>query len=294
MKIKDALADLQGRLSSAGVSEASLEAELLMRNILVLDAVQLFLAHDTELTATQSKFLNTLVERRLSGEPLAYITGTREFYGREFAVNRHVLIPRPETEHLVEKALEIASQIPSPVIADIGTGSGVIAVSLAAELPRARLFAIDISNPALDIARLNACRHGVESRIMFLYGDLTAVLPEPVDIFVANLPYVNSSDCKASPEPRLALDGGIEGLDVIRRFCTGLQGKLRPGGWVLLEIGRGQEETVQLLLREAMPGARVGTMKDMAGIERVVWGRIETIEEKPVQNFLNNSKPVKL
>jgi release factor glutamine methyltransferase len=238
--------------------------------------VRLFLEHEEELTATQAKLLEDLVERRITGEPLAYITGKREFYRREFHVNPHVLIPRPETEHLVEKAIEIAAKIPSPVIADIGTGSGAIAVSLAAEVPESRVFAIDISDAALDTARLNARRHGVESRITFLYGDLAGPLPEPVDMLIANLPYVNSSECAASPEPHLALDGGVEGLDVIERLSNTLQGKLRPGGWVLLEIGQGQQDSVQRLVREALPGSLVGTLKDLAGIERVVWAQTKS------------------
>jgi len=273
MKIKDVLGAVRGRLDSAGIEEAWLEAELLLRHALCLGSVGLFLEHDEELGPSQVKLISLLVDRRVSGEPVAYITGKREFYGIEFHVNPHVLIPRPETEHLVEKALEIVSLIKYPVVADIGTGSGAIAVSLAAEVPDARVFAVDISDPAIDTARLNARRQGVESHITFLYGDLAEPLPEPVDVLIANLPYVNSADCVASPEPQLALDGGVGGLDAIERLCNSLEGKLRPGGWVLLEIGQGQAETVQRLLREALPDARVGTIKDLAGIDRVVWGQ---------------------
>ena len=247
MKLKEALKTTRERLDSEGIPEAALESELLVQHLLCLDSVQLFLEHDEELTSGQSQLLNDLVERRLTGEPLAYITGRREFYGREFGVNPFVLIPRPETEHLVEKALEIAAQISSPVIADIGAGSGAIAVTLAAEMPQARVFAVDISPEALETARLNARRHGVEPRIAFLRGDLAAPLSEPVDVLIANLPYVKSADCAASPEPHLALDGGLEGLDVIERLCKGLRGKLKPGGWVLLEIGQGQAEAVKTL-----------------------------------------------
>ncbi len=273
MKIKDVLGAVRGRLDSAGIEEAGLEAELLLRHALCLGSVGLFLEHDEELGPSQVKLISLLVDRRVSGEPVAYITGKREFYGIEFHVNPHVLIPRPETEHLVEKALEIVSLIKYPVVADIGTGSGAIAVSLAAEVPDARVFAVDISDPAIDTARLNARRQGVESSITFLYGDLAEPLPGPVDVLIANLPYVNSADCVASPEPQLALDGGIGGLDAIERLCNSLEGKLRLGGWVLLEIGQGQAETVQRLLREALPDARVGTIKDLAGIDRVVWGQ---------------------
>lgn len=277
MKQKEALAEVTRHLASAGIEEAPLEAKLLLRHLLCVDSVQLLLEHGEYLTSAQSKLLNDLVERRLSGEPLAYITGRREFYGREFEVNPFVLIPRPETEHLVEKALEIAQSIDSPVIADIGTGSGAIAVSLAAELKQARIYATDISYDALDTARLNARRHGVEPRITFLQGELVEPLSEPVDILIANLPYVKSSDCKNSPEPHLALDGGAEGLDVIERLLKGLQSKIKPGGYVLLEIGQGQTEAVKTKLKEALPTARVETIKDLAGIERVVWAVASTI-----------------
>lgn len=273
MKVKEALGAVRGRLDSAGIEESGLEAELLLQHILCLDSVLLFLEHGEELTPTQAKLLNNLLELRVSGEPLAYVTGKREFYGREFRVNPRVLIPRPETEHLIEKALEIVSLIQSPVIADIGTGSGVIAISLAAEVPQARVIAIDISDPAIDTARSNARCHGVESHITFLFGDLAEPLTEPVDILIANLPYVKSADCAASPEPQLALDGGVNGLDVIERLCNGLEGKLKPGGWVLLEIGQGQAEIAQQLLTKAMPDAQLGTIKDLAGIDRVLWGK---------------------
>jgi release factor glutamine methyltransferase len=274
MKLKEALVEVTGRFTSAGIEESPLEAELLLRHLLCVNSVELLLEHGEHLTSIQFKLLDALVERRISGEPLAYITGKREFYGREFAVNPFVLIPRPETEHLVEKALEIARNIPAPVIADIGTGSGAIAVTLAAELAQARIYATDISYDALDTARLNARRHGVESRITFLQGDLAEPLNEPVDILIANLPYVRSEDCENSPEPHLALDGGVEGLDVIGRLLTGLQGKIKPGGHVLLEIGQGQAETVKTMLKAALPSTHIETIRDLAGIERVVWGRL--------------------
>ena len=271
MKIKELLGVISGRLSSAGIEEAGLEAELLTRHALNLDAVAVLNNLNKELTSQKEQLLREIMQRRLSGEPLAYITGRREFYGLEFAVNPHVLIPRPETEHLVEKAIELAQQIHSPIIADIGTGSGAIAVSLAGNLPNARIYATDISPEALETARSNAARHKVASRITFLLGDLGAPLPEPTDILIANLPYVKSIDCASSPEPHLALDGGKDGLDVIERLCAGLKGKLKPGGWALLEIGQGQEEAVKRLLRAALPSAQIGTLKDLAGIKRVVW-----------------------
>ncbi|RJO62486.1 MAG: peptide chain release factor N(5)-glutamine methyltransferase [Dehalococcoidia bacterium] len=277
MKIGESLGLIRERFSSAGIEEAPLEAELLMRHVLKLDAVAFLNNLGRELPSEQERLIDSLAACRLSGKPLAYITGKREFYGLEFVINPSVLIPRPETEHLVEKTLEIASRMRSPAIADIGTGSGAIAISLALNLPQAWIYATDISPEALELARLNARQHKVESRITFLLGDLTAPLPEPVDMLIANLPYVKSLDCATSPEPHLALDGGVEGLDVIERLCGSLHGKLKAGGWVLLEIGQGQEERVKRLLSAALPFAQIGTIKDLAGIERVVWGRIDDI-----------------
>jgi release factor glutamine methyltransferase len=274
MNVKEALGAVRERLADAGIEEHGLESELLVRYLLCVDSVTLFLEHDEKLTSAQIQLLNDLVERRLKGEPLAYITGKREFYGLEFMVNSSVLIPRPETEHLVEKTIELASKISRPTIADIGTGSGAIAVSLAAGLPQAKIYAVDISDAALDTARFNARRHAVEARITFLYGDLTAPLPEPVDILITNLPYVKSADCATSPEPHLALDGGAEGLDVIERLCDGLKSKLKPGASVLLEIGIGQAQAVKKRLQSALPAAKIETIKDLAGIERVVWGKL--------------------
>jgi len=277
MKIKELLGVTRERLSSAGIEEAPLEAELLMRHALKLDAVAFLNNLDKELIPRQERLIDSIADCRLSGEPLAYITGIREFYGLEFAVNPSVLIPRPETEHLVEKAIELARKISAPIIADIGTGSGAIVVSLAVNLPHARIYATDISPEALETARSNAERHKVASRITFLPGDLTAPLPEPVDILIANLPYVKSADCASSPEPHLALDGGEDGLDVIKKLCAGLRGKLKPGGWVLLEIGQGQESRVKELLVVALPNSSIETIKDLAGIERVVWAQIDDI-----------------
>ncbi len=275
MRVKEALRDIRQRLSSAGIEESNLESELLIRHALCLDAAGFILNLNDELTPGQLAIINEMAERRLNGEPLAYITGVREFFGREFCVNPSVLIPRPETEHLVEKALELAKNLLHPVIADIGTGSGAIAVSLAEELPDARIYATDVSYQALDTARLNARRHGVEPRIAFLHGDLAKPLSEPVDILIANLPYVKSTDCEVSPEPHLALDGGCEGLDVIERLCRGLKGKIKPCGSVMLEIGLGQAEPVRKMLRDALPSAHVQTSKDLAGIERVVWAKLD-------------------
>jgi release factor glutamine methyltransferase len=270
MKTGWVLAMVQERLKCADVVDAQLEAELILRHVLNQNAVELFLSIENEMSDSKQQLIKELVERRLSGEPLAYITGAREFYGLRFAVNQDVLIPRPETEHLVDKAIELAEQVHLPIIADIGTGSGVIAVSLAKNLPAARFYAVDISPKALKTARYNAEQYQVEGSIQFLLGDLAEPLPEQVDILVANMPYVKSDDCAISHEPHLALDGGVDGLAVIEKLCAGLQDKLKPGGSVVLEIGQGQEKRVKQYLAAAFPGCCIETIRDLAGIERVV------------------------
>jgi release factor glutamine methyltransferase len=275
MKVKESLREIRERLSSASIEEAILESELIIRHSLCLDTAGFLLNLNDELSPQQKAIIDDFVARRLNGEPIAYIVGKREFYGYEFCVNPSVLIPRPETEHLVEKALEIVKGIEYPIIADIGTGSGAISATLAAELPNSKIYAIDISYLALDTARLNARRHGVEGRITFLQGDLTRPLPEAVDILIANLPYVKSVDCADSQEPHLALDGGIDGLDVIKRLSKELKGKIKPGGSVLLEIGLWQAQSVRKMLLGALPHSHIEIIKDLAGIERVVWVKLD-------------------
>ncbi|MCL1885357.1 MAG: peptide chain release factor N(5)-glutamine methyltransferase [Dehalococcoidia bacterium] len=274
MRLKDALGYIQNCLAIANINEAALEAELLLRHALGYSTLELFLNHGLEISDKEYRSLQALLERRLSGEPLAYITGQREFYKLDFIVNSNVLIPRPESEHLVDKALELAHSVPTPIIADIGTGSGAIAIALAVNLSNSKIYAVDISPEALGVARANAARHAVASRINFIHGNLLDSVPEAVDILVANLPYVKSDDCINSPEPHMALDGGDEGLDVIERLCTALPNKLHPEGSVLLEIGSGQAVNVVRMLQSSLSAAHIETIKDLAGIERVVWGQL--------------------
>lgn len=270
MKIGDALREARQRLSLAGVEEASLEGDLLMRHILGMSAAQLYLNFDQELAPEKENDFRLLIQRRLCSEPAAYILGHREFYGLDYYVNQSVLIPRPETELLVEETIGLAGNYESAIIADVGTGCGAIGVALAVNLPRARIYATDISTEALMVARANARRHGVEERLVFSKGDLLEPLPESVDIVVANLPYVRSPDVAGSFEPHIALDGGSDGLAVISRFCGQLSGKVRPSGCVLLEVGLGQAEAVTEMFRGTLPDARVEVYPDLAGIERIV------------------------
>ncbi|MCL2707074.1 MAG: peptide chain release factor N(5)-glutamine methyltransferase [Dehalococcoidia bacterium] len=274
MKLKEILRHIQNCLSHSHIDDYKLEAELLLRHALDQNAIELFLSYDRMISDKEQLSIQTLLDRRLNGEPLAYIVGRREFYKLSFIVNSHVLIPRPETELLVEKAIVMASAMSSPVIADIGTGSGAIAVTLAVNLHDAKVYAVDISPEALDVARDNAIRHTVAPLITFVNGDLLKPLPEAVDLLVANLPYVKSNDCSNSAEPHLALDGGAQGLVVIKRLCAMLPDKIRKGGSVLLEIGYGQAEDVVRMLQSYLPSARIETIRDLAGIERVVCGHL--------------------
>ncbi len=274
MKVRQALMEANRALAEGGVEEASLEARMLVRWAVSLDPVGLHLSLDRDMGLEEEAGLRDMLARRLGGEPMAYISGSREFYGRDFIVSPDVLIPRPETELLVEGAMAMARQRPVRFIADIGTGSGAVAVSLAAELPDVRVYAVDISAPALDVACRNALRHGVADRVDIIQGKFLEPLPQAVDMVVANLPYVPSGDMgvvnTVGFEPALALDGGGDGLDAIRRLCGELLGKLRPHGAVLLEVGVGQSDDASALLGKALPLADITVTPDLSGIGRVV------------------------
>jgi release factor glutamine methyltransferase len=269
--LQQALSQAREILAANNVDQAALESELLLRHALGINRVQLYLDLGRELTPAQEAAFWHLVERRRNGEPTAYITGHREFYGLDFYVDPGVLIPRPESELLVEKAIQLAQSHTIAAIADIGTGCGAIAISLALNLPQAKVYATDISPSALEVARVNCRKHGVVDRICLLTGDMLDPLPEPVDLIIANLPYVREVEVSsANFEPRLALNGGPDGLGEIRRLCQQVSTKLRPRGYLLLEIGQGQGEAVTALLHRLFPSARIEVAPDLSGIERVV------------------------
>ncbi len=274
MITRQLLSQARALLTAGSIEDASLEAELLLRHTLKIDRVQLYLEPDREVSQEQCKTFWQLIERRLKGEPSAYIIGHREFGGFDFYVDPSVLIPRPESELLVEKAIQLAQSRTLSSMADIGTGCGAIAISLALGLPDVKIYATDISAPALKIARLNCHHHGVLDKIYLLQGDLLDPLPEPVDLIIANLPYVKEAELAqtglASFEPRLALDGGSDGLEKIKRLCREVSGRLRPHGSLLLEIGQGQGKPVVNYLRDLFPSARIEVAPDLGGIERVV------------------------
>ena len=274
MNRRQELAQARKILEDSGINDSSLEGEILLRHVLGLNRANLFSSLDKELTSGQSENLMHLVERRRRGEPSAYITGHREFYGLDFKVDPRVLIPRPETELLVEKAISLCRRNKLTTIADIGTGCGCIAVSLAVNLPDVLIYAADISPRALEVAGENCAAHGVKDRITLLHGDLLEPLPAPVNLIVANLPYVRKADLTPGYEPELALNGGEEGLDIIKYLCGQAGGKLNAKGMLLLEIGQGQANAVKSILHNTFPGAYVEVINDLAGIERVVCARL--------------------
>ena len=274
MTIRQALSHARRILASNNVDDAPLESELLLRHTLKIDRVQLYTDIDRELSPAEKDAFKHLIECRLNGEPTAYVTGHREFYGLDFHVNHHVLIPRPESELLVEKALSLAQHCAVAAIAEIGTGCGAIAISLALNLPQVKIYATDISAPALDVARLNCRKHGLANRVRLLQGDMLDPLPAPLDLIVANLPYVRESELphvgSANFEPALALNGGPDGLSKIRQLCSQVGHKLRPGGYLLLEIGQGQKKTLISFLNNLFPNAEIEITPDLGGIDRVV------------------------
>jgi release factor glutamine methyltransferase len=270
-------------LTHASKTNARLEAQILLSHILQIERTVLYAYPERVLTPEQEQQFLTFIERRSRGEPIAYLTGHEEFYGLDFLVDKRVLIPRPETEFLVEAALQACRQMfdagRTPLVADIGTGSGIIPVTLAVLEPRLPyLYASDISTDALDVAFLNCLRHHVEDRIHLLYGDLLAPLPEPVDILTANLPYVGTDELDELPldvrayEPHLALFSGPLGLDLLRRFFIELQHsqKLTERAILLVEIGYRQREALTSMLQGIWPHAILTFTKDYAGWDRVL------------------------
>jgi release factor glutamine methyltransferase len=272
--VKQALSQAREILTANNIEEASLESELLLRNTLGINRVQLYLDFSRELNPEQEETFWQLIRRRLNGEPAAYITRHREFYGLDFYVDSRVLIPRPESELLVEKALNLAQSRRIVTIADIGTGCGAIAISLALNLPRTKIYATDVSVSALEVARINCCQHRVEDKISLLRGDMLDPLPETIDLITANLPYVKESEVsqmgRTNFEPKLALSGGLDGLEKIRHLCQKVSMKLRPRGCLLMEIGQGQGEAVAAFLYNLFPSSTVEVIPDLSGIERVI------------------------
>lgn len=264
---------------SAVSDSPQLDAQVLLEHVLGVSRAILVAFPERVLGAAEAARFETLVARAADGEPIAYLTGARAFFRHEFQVSSAVLIPRPETEHLVEAALVwVAAHVPDSTgltVVDVGTGSGAIAISLAAALPAANVYALDVSPDALAVARRNAAAVGVHN-VTFLEGDLLSPLPEGVaaDLLVANLPYIPSAEVDTLAvtrhEPRLALDGGPDGLDLIRQLLGEAAGRLPARCCVLLEIAAGQGQAVQELCQLAFESGTVRVINDYAGHDRVV------------------------
>lgn len=295
--VESVLSSAARKLREAGSPSPALDAQIWLAHILDWSRARLLAHPERVLSRDEIAQFEYGLARLASGEPLPYLTGMAEFYGLSFHVSPATLIPRPETEHLVEAALDhlanrttFSTSLYGPIsecddrrtkIADVGTGSGCIAISLAVHRPEVQFFAIDISPSALKIAARNAQRHGVAERISFLQGDLLDPLPGRVDLIVANLPYVADHEWEDLPvsvrehEPASALRGGSEGLDLIEELLRNAPAVLQPNGALLLEIGAFQGATAQALTHACLPGAEARLKQDFAGRDRLLLVKLE-------------------
>jgi release factor glutamine methyltransferase len=278
MTVREALAEAGAAFRAAGIESSGLDASLLLAGILRRDRAALFAAGPDPLPEAALAALRRSVERRLAGECVAYILGRKEFRGLDFDVNPAVLVPRPETETLVETALEFAANAGSRRALDLCTGSGAVAIALKHEMPALEVWAVDISAGALETARANAARLLPGSPVNFLRGDLFGALHSAASFafIAANPPYVPSAEIKnLSPEvqnePLVALDGGAAGLDIIRNIIAGAPDFLDPGGALFLEADPGQMNDIAALLKErGFTGIKIN--RDLSGRERVIGG----------------------
>ncbi|MBN2255726.1 MAG: peptide chain release factor N(5)-glutamine methyltransferase [Deltaproteobacteria bacterium] len=269
---------MEAVLRARGIATAMLDSEMLLGYYLNRDRVDLYRNGDSSLSNDELAAVNEGLARRMKGEPIAYIVGKKEFWSLEFEVNPSVLIPRPETEFLVETVLKLAGQtsMPAQHILEIGTGSGAVVTALAAELVRGRFFAMDISLEALKLAGKNAARLGVASRISFFCGNLCEPLKGPFDFVVSNPPYISEHEYKnlssevTDFEPKEALLAGRDGTEFHRAIIDGVAPCLKAGGWLVMEIGYGQRGSVERMLRQNGKYDYSSSRCDYAGIDRVI------------------------
>ena len=276
--LRDVIQQLEAPMAAVDIPDARLEAEVMIMNVMRVPRHRIYAYQEEEVPEEAEKVLHELVERRLKREPLAYIMGHKEFYGVDLLVRPGVLIPRPETEGLVEQTL-FASMMRmeegSFVIAEPGTGCGAIAVSLAIHLPAAHIVAMDLYETPLRVAEVNVQRHNVADRVTLLQGDLLEPFPEQVDLVVANLPYIRSESIDTLQpeiqwEPREALDGGADGLELIRRLLQQAHTKLKPGGAIILEVDPQQVGPIEAEAGTLFPSASCSVERDLAGLDRVL------------------------
>ncbi len=277
LRVKEILNKTVNYFEQHGIDRARLDAEVLLAYVLDRERVDLYVEFNRPLTTEEVDKYRELVIKRRKGIPVAYLVGHKEFMSLEFKVTPEVLIPRPETEHVVEIGLKLieAWEQPEITVVDVGTGSGAIIVSLV-KLAEAELkgIGVDISESALEVAQENAAYHGVESEIDFKAGDLLAPVKREADLIVSNPPYVPSKKLESIQEevkqqPKLALDGGQDGLNYYRQLITQSRDVLKPGGQIILEIGIKQAEAVTQLLQQ-VGFSKIEVTTDYAGIERVV------------------------
>jgi release factor glutamine methyltransferase len=273
--IAHALREGRQRLAPADTETPGLDAEVLLRHLLELDRAGLFARLSDPVDPRALTDYRRLIDARAAGTPVAYLTGEREFMGLALRVTPAVLIPRPETEILVEWAVAWLCRRPGAVVIDVGAGTGAIALSVAALLgPEwiGRIIASDVSAAALDVARANRERHGLTDRVTLVAGSLLGWLHEPVDLILANLPYLTPTQIAANPqlaaEPRLALDGGAAGLDLIRRLLADAPRVLASAGAIALEIDPDQRDDVVALATASFPDSEICVVRDLAGRDR--------------------------
>jgi len=277
--IAEALKEAGERLRDASVPNDLLDAQTLLAEALGKDRTYLIINFNQQLSEGVLSAFRTMVDRRAAGEPLQYITGRQEFFGLDFEVTPDVLIPRPETELIVEEAIRIVQQdvVARPVIVDIGAGSGAIAVALARELSAARVIASDVSEAALRVARRNAARHGLEDRVDFIASDLLDAFAEEefADFILSNPPYVSEKEMPSLQrevrdwEPRAALTDSNDGLSLYRRLLKDAPSRLRPGGHLICEMGYTQSEVISNMIDRRVWGAPK-LLDDLQGIPRTI------------------------
>jgi release factor glutamine methyltransferase len=261
-----------------GIASARLDAEVLLAHTLQQSRIYLYTHYDQPLQDAEAAQFGAYVRRRRAQEPVAYIVGKREFYGRDFAVSPAVLIPRPETEHVVEQALAFCKEQPQETpwrIADVGTGSGIVAITLAMELPESQVVGLDVSEAALAQARINSATHGLSESLQLLHSDLLeAVAAQTFDLVVSNPPYIKTSEVLSETvqryEPAQALFAGSTGMQLINRLCQQAGAALRPGGRLIFEMGSTQELEARVCLEALQSFENITMVCDLAGLPRIM------------------------